>query len=76
MKNAIEFVSVDEQALESVAGGLADIGNGSVNGNHINVLSFITANTSVGNVGSYILNVLNQVGGCCGCSVPSEGPVC
>ena len=62
MKNAIEFVSVEEMALETVAGGLADIANGSVNCNDINVASFLTANTAVGDVASFILNVLNQVG--------------
>ncbi|MFT3923944.1 MAG: hypothetical protein QM778_15530 [Myxococcales bacterium] len=62
MKNAIQFVSVEESALESVAGGLADIGNGSVNCNNINVASFIAANTHVGDVLSYIGNVLNEVG--------------
>lgn len=62
MKNAIQFVSVEEMALETVAGGLANIANGSVNHNEINVASFIEATTVVGDVGSYILNVLNEVG--------------
>jgi hypothetical protein len=63
MKNAIQFVSVEESALESVAGGLLDIGNGSLNANPvINVASFITANTMVGDVASFIGNVLNDVG--------------
>ncbi|MFT3923945.1 MAG: hypothetical protein QM778_15535 [Myxococcales bacterium] len=74
MKNAIQFVSVEESALESVAGGLADIGNGSVNHNNINVASFLSANTSVGDVGSYILNILNDVSSCC--PVGGEGPLC
>jgi len=62
MKNAIEFVSVEESALESVAGGLLDLANGSVNSNCINVASFLTANAAVGDVLSYIGNILNQVG--------------
>jgi len=61
MKNEM-FVSVDEKALESVAGGLLDILNGAVNGNCINVASFIKANTEIGDVLSHILNIGNEVG--------------
>ncbi|MFT3927638.1 MAG: hypothetical protein QM778_34225 [Myxococcales bacterium] len=62
MKNQEMFVSVEEKSLESVAGGLLDIANGAVNGNCINVASFITANTCVGDVLSHILNIGNEVG--------------
>ncbi|MFT3923946.1 MAG: hypothetical protein QM778_15540 [Myxococcales bacterium] len=66
MTTQIQFVSVDEQALESVSGGLADVLNGSLNGNNINVLSNVTINTGLGDVASVLLNVLNQVHGCGG----------
>jgi|GEM_PF-1614848 len=66
MKNAIEFVSVEESALESVAGGLLDLANGSVNGNAISLGSNIAASAVVGDVGSFLLNVLNQVTCMCG----------
>jgi len=59
MKNEM-FVSVDEKALETVAGGLLDIANGSLNGNTINVLSGICVNTEVGDVLSHILNIGNE----------------
>jgi len=60
MKKQIQFVSVEEAALESVAGGLLDILNGSVNGNTINLLSGITLNAKVGDVASDILNIGNE----------------
>ena len=60
MKKQIQFVSVDEKALESVSGGLLDILNGSVNHNNINVLSGICVNTKVGDVLSDILNIGNE----------------
>ncbi|MFT3927635.1 MAG: hypothetical protein QM778_34210 [Myxococcales bacterium] len=60
MKKQIQFVSVEEAALESVAGGLLDILNGSLNCNTINVLSGITLNTKVGDVASDILNIGNE----------------
>jgi hypothetical protein len=67
MKNQNLFVSVDEKALETVSGGLADIGNGSLNGNRINVLSGLSVNVSTGDIGSQILNIANALscGGCC-----------
>jgi hypothetical protein len=61
MKNQIKFVSVDEKALETVAGGLADVANYAVNCNDISVLSDIGAFVATGDVASYILNVLNEV---------------
>jgi hypothetical protein len=61
MKNATAFVSVDEMALETVAGGLLDIANHAVNGNTINVLSGICADVKVGDVLSNILNVANEI---------------
>jgi len=61
MKNEM-FVSVDEKALETVAGGLLDILNGSLNCNNINVLSGICLNTEVGDVLSHILNIGNEFG--------------
>ena len=78
MKNAIEFVSVDESALETVSGGLLDIGNYSLNGNTINILSGLSVNLDVGDVASNILNALNHVHGCggCGCSCSAPTPVC
>jgi hypothetical protein len=76
MKNATQFVSVEESALESVAGGLLDIGNFSGNGNTVNVLSGIDLGVSVGDVGSNILNILNHVHGCCGGAQGGEGPIC
>jgi len=60
MKKQIQFVSVDEKALESVAGGLLDILNGSLNCNTIYVLSGIELNTKVGDVASDILNIGNE----------------
>ncbi len=65
MKKQIQFVSVDEQALETVSGGLLDIGNGSLNGNTIKFLSDIAVNVKVGDIASNILNVLNEVSGGC-----------
>jgi outer membrane lipoprotein SlyB len=65
MKKQIQFVSVEESALESVAGGLADILNGSLNGNTINVLSGDHIALSVGDVASGILNIANQVSSAC-----------
>jgi hypothetical protein len=62
MKNEIQFVSVDEKALETVAGGLLDIANGSLNNNCITLLSHIGLDVVVGDVASRILNVLNEVG--------------
>jgi hypothetical protein len=56
------FVSVDEKALETVAGGLLDIGNYSLNGNTINVLSYDAICVKVGDVLSKIGNIANQVG--------------
>jgi hypothetical protein len=61
MRNAIEFVSVEESALETVAGGLLDVGNFSALHNCINVASGISAHTCVGDVLSVIGNVLNEV---------------
>jgi hypothetical protein len=61
MKNEM-FVSVDEKALESVAGGLLDLLNGSLNCNTINVLSGIDVGVKVGDVLSNILNIANEVG--------------
>jgi hypothetical protein len=60
MKKQIEFVSVEETALESVAGGFLDILNHSLNHNTINVLSGIAVNTEVGDVLSNILNIGNE----------------
>jgi len=62
MKNQEMFVSVEEKALETVAGGLLDILNGSLNCNTINVLSGITANVEVGDVLSHLLNIGNEFG--------------
>jgi putative heme degradation protein len=62
MTNQIAFVSVDEQALETVTGGLLDIANFSGNNNCINVLSGIVASVGVGDVLSNILNIANEVG--------------
>jgi len=62
MTKQIQFVSVDEKALETVAGGLLDIGNGSANYNNIAALSNIQVGVLVGDVASFIGNVLNQVG--------------
>jgi hypothetical protein len=62
MQKQIQFVSVDEQALETVAGGLLDVANYAVNFNTINVLSGICADVSVGDVLSKILNIGNEVG--------------
>jgi uncharacterized transporter YbjL len=61
MKNEM-FVSVDEKALETVAGGLADILNHSLNCNVINVASGINVGVVVGDVLSNILNIANEVG--------------
>jgi len=61
MKNAIEFVSVEESELESVSGGLLDVLNGALSNNNINVLSGVSVNLGVGDVASHILNILNQV---------------
>ncbi len=69
MTKADLFVSVDEQALEVVAGGLLDLANGSVNGNAIKLLSDINVGVQVGNVASYLLNALNEVS----CAVGSCG---
>jgi hypothetical protein len=71
MKNQIAFVSVDEQALETVSGGLLNLGNGSLNGNTINVLSGLSINVGLGDIASNILNIANAIGGCGGC-----GPAC
>ncbi|MFT3927637.1 MAG: hypothetical protein QM778_34220 [Myxococcales bacterium] len=62
MKKQEMFVSVEEMALESVAGGLLDIANGALNHNNINVLSGLSLNTCVGDVLSHILNIGNEVG--------------
>jgi hypothetical protein len=62
MTKQTQFVSVDEKALETVAGGLLDIGNYSLNYNTINVLSGICADVKVGDVLSNILNIANEVG--------------
>jgi hypothetical protein len=62
MKNATDFVSVEEMALETVAGGLLDVANYAVNGNCINVLSGISLHAVVGDVASKILNIANEIG--------------
>ncbi len=64
MTKADLFVSVDEQALETVSGGLLDILNGSLNGNNIKVLSDLSFNVKTGDIASNILNLLNEVSGC------------
>jgi hypothetical protein len=63
MKKQIQFVSVDEKALETVSGGLLDIGNHSLNGNTINLLSGIAVGVKTGDIASGILNILNEVEG-------------
>jgi hypothetical protein len=65
--NQIKFVSVEESALETVSGGLLNIGNGSLNNNQISLLSDLSVNVATGDILSNILNVLNHVHGCeCG----------
>jgi hypothetical protein len=61
MKNATQFVSVEESALESVAGGLLDVANFSANHNCVNVASGIVAAVAVGDVLSYIGNIGNEI---------------
>ncbi len=62
MKTQEMFVSVDEKALETVAGGLADLLNYSLNGNTIKLLSDWNIQACVGDVLSNILNIANEVG--------------
>jgi hypothetical protein len=63
MTKQIQFVSVDEMALETVSGGLLDIANYALNGNTINVASGINVGVKVGDVLSNILNIANEVHG-------------
>jgi hypothetical protein len=62
MKNQSMFVSVSEENLDVVAGGLLDILNKSLNFNTINVASGIGLGVEVGDVLSNILNIANEVG--------------
>jgi hypothetical protein len=54
-----EFVSIDEQALEGVSGGLLDLLNHALNGNDIDILSGFCINIELGDVLSNLLNIGN-----------------